>query len=179
MDYVFTGKNKQPNNSNSNNNNSPNNQGEFNNSIEKDLSKNLETIKTMLGNPDDLVVRETLVGNTSSKCAIVYMNGLTNTDLVNNNILKAVQSSNIQSGNDKDQSNNNNNNNNIDNQSGNSQNNNQSNKQQSNNSQIRNNQLFSNQSINKATEISQPNSNQSLDISQNCFIFSKSIFFYF
>ncbi|MFY3791333.1 hypothetical protein ACOQFO_06505 [Ureibacillus sp. MALMAid1270] len=90
MDYVFTGKNKQPKNSNSNSNNSPNNQGEFNNSIEKDLSKNLETIKTMLGNPDDLVVRETLVGNTNSKCAIVYMNGLTNTDLVNNNILKAV-----------------------------------------------------------------------------------------
>lgn len=159
MDYVFTGKNKQPNNSNSNNNNSPNNQGEFNNSIEKDLSKNLETIKTMLGNPDDLVVRETLVGNTSSKCAIVYMNGLTNTDLVNNNILKAVQSSNIQSGNDKDQSNNNN----INNQSGNSQNNNQSNKQQSNNSQNRNNQLFSIQS----TEISQPNSNQSQNNQSN------------
>ena len=59
----------------------------------------------MLGNPSDLVVREIQVGGSNSKCAIIYVNGLTNTELVNNNILKAIQSSNIQSSNNQSSNN--------------------------------------------------------------------------
>lgn len=72
-------------------------EAQFSIAIEKDLNKNLENIKSMLGNPSDLIVREITIVSSKNKCAILYISGLTNSDLVNNNILKAVQSSNIQS----------------------------------------------------------------------------------
>ncbi|SOC39713.1 spore germination protein [Ureibacillus acetophenoni] len=162
MRYIFTGNSNKPKNNNTNNNNSPNNKGEeFSITIEKDLAKNIETIKTMLGNPSDLVVRETKVGSTETKCAILYISGITNSDLVNNNILKAVQSSKIQSSQNKDQSNNNSN------QSSNDQKNNQSNKEQSNNSQSSDNQTSSNKSMNQGTNNSQLNNDSQSQNSQS------------
>lgn len=163
MRYIFTGNNNKSKNNSSNNNNSPNKNGEdFKITIEKDLAKNIETIKTMLGNPSDLIVRETKVGSTNSKCAILYINGLTNSELVNNNILKAIQSTNIQSSQNNDQSNNNNN------QSSNDQKNNQSNKEQSKNTQSSDSQTSSNKSTNQGTNNSKSeNNNQSQNNQSN------------
>jgi spore germination protein len=58
----------------------------------KNLADNLKNIKTTLGEPSDLIVRETSLGGTDKKCAIVYISGLVDQDLVNNNILKVIQS---------------------------------------------------------------------------------------
>lgn len=159
MRYIFTGNDKKPKKSDTNNNNSSNNQKEFSITIEKDLPKNLENIKTMLGNPSDLVIRETQVGSTNSKCAILYINGITNSDLINNNILRTVQSSNIQLS--KHQTNINNY------QSSKDQNNKQSNKEQSNNTISTDDQTSSsNQTMIKRTNINQSNNNDQSQLSQ-------------
>ncbi|RDW20173.1 spore germination protein [Oceanobacillus arenosus] len=56
------------------------------------LADNLKNIRTLLGEPGDLIIRETTLGETDTKCAIVYLSGLVDQDLVNNNILKVIQS---------------------------------------------------------------------------------------
>ncbi|WP_102029141.1 spore germination protein [Salirhabdus sp. Marseille-P4669] len=63
----------------------------FNNEITKSLNENVSNIKTMLGEPSDLTVRE-LTGKTSTqKCAILYIGGLVDEQLVQNNIIKTIQ----------------------------------------------------------------------------------------
>ncbi|AXI11084.1 spore germination protein [Oceanobacillus zhaokaii] len=57
-----------------------------------ELKENLNNIKTLLDKPNDLVIRETSLGGTDYKCAIVYLSGLVDQNLVNNNILKVIQS---------------------------------------------------------------------------------------
>ena len=56
-----------------------------------DLEKNITNLKNTLSEPNDLVVREFTVRNSSHKCAIVYIDGLVNTDEVYSTALKNVQ----------------------------------------------------------------------------------------
>ncbi|WP_028782245.1 spore germination protein [Thalassobacillus devorans] len=64
---------------------------EFPIEIESSLDKNIESIKQMLGDPQDLVIRELTVGANNIKGAMVYISGLIDKELVNNNILKTIQ----------------------------------------------------------------------------------------
>ncbi|SHG88908.1 spore germination protein [Ornithinibacillus halophilus] len=64
----------------------------FTKEITTNLDQNLASIKQMLGDPGDLVVREFLVGSLDSRAAIVYISGLVDEDLISNNILKTIQS---------------------------------------------------------------------------------------
>lgn len=59
--------------------------------ITKDLDCNVKNFKEIFGNPDDLVIREFRIGSIETRAAIVYISGLTNEDLINNNILKTIQ----------------------------------------------------------------------------------------
>lgn len=58
--------------------------------IHKSLAKNLELIKTTLGNCSDLIVREFQLGKTDSKAAVLYVDGLVNKDHIQKYILKAL-----------------------------------------------------------------------------------------
>ncbi|WP_067725147.1 spore germination protein [Oceanobacillus damuensis] len=66
-------------------------QPKFSAKLKKSLDDNLENMKTMLGNPGDLVVRELMIGGLETRAAIMYINGLTDKNLINNNILKTIQ----------------------------------------------------------------------------------------
>ncbi|MFC2949470.1 spore germination protein [Virgibacillus sediminis] len=58
--------------------------------LKKDLQKNLSDLKAVLGEPDDLVVRKfTLSGGDSG--ALVYLAGISDKDMIHNNILKNLQ----------------------------------------------------------------------------------------
>lgn len=59
--------------------------------ISPTLTQNVENIKQKLGQPSDLVIRDFTVGALEVNCCIVHISGLTDPELVNNNILKAVQ----------------------------------------------------------------------------------------
>lgn len=63
----------------------------FSKILHKDLEKNIINLKNMLDEPNDLVIRKFMVGGTDYKCAIAYIDGLVNEDLVYNNIMKNVQ----------------------------------------------------------------------------------------
>ncbi|WP_461176590.1 spore germination protein [Virgibacillus ainsalahensis] len=77
----FTRRRKQPEKSEEN----------FSVEIGPKLEENLDDLKKMLDGPGDLIIRKFTAGSTDKKCAIVYIDGLVDKDLVNNNILKAVQ----------------------------------------------------------------------------------------
>lgn len=66
-------------------------QEEFTLDIYKKLDKNLSNLKEMLEKPNDLVIREFTAGSSDHKCALVFIDGLIDKDLVNNNILKNLQ----------------------------------------------------------------------------------------
>ncbi|RKQ34583.1 spore germination protein [Oceanobacillus halophilus] len=59
--------------------------------ITKDLDDNLKNIKQMLGDPGDLVMRELMIGGMDKRAAIIYISGLTDENLINDNILKSIQ----------------------------------------------------------------------------------------
>lgn len=69
----------------------PNSVAEGNTAVSSVVNENLEKIKKMLGQPSDLIIREMTVGASDSNCAILYLSGLSDKNLVNNNILKMVQ----------------------------------------------------------------------------------------
>ncbi|MFQ6734084.1 spore germination protein [Virgibacillus tibetensis] len=52
----------------------------------KNLNRNIDNLKKMLNEPSDLVIHEFTIGN--NKCAIAYIDGLTDKDMLHNNILK-------------------------------------------------------------------------------------------
>ncbi|WP_182200007.1 spore germination protein [Paraliobacillus salinarum] len=56
------------------------------------LEDNINIIKKMLGNPSDLIIRELTLGNQRKKAAIIYINGLIDNQLVQNNVLKEILS---------------------------------------------------------------------------------------
>lgn len=66
-------------------------QTEFNVKITKNLDDNLKNMKQMLGSPTDLVIRELILGGVETRAAILYIDGITNEELINNNILKTIQ----------------------------------------------------------------------------------------
>ncbi|MFP3390055.1 spore germination protein [Brevibacillus sp. SIMBA_040] len=55
------------------------------------LQENMETIKTELGNPHDLLVRSLLIGNSSHTCAVVAIDGLVNSDMLHDQVLSHIQ----------------------------------------------------------------------------------------
>lgn len=57
----------------------------------KQLDKNTEIIKTMLDQPNDLIVRTFSVRNTEHKCAVICIDGLVNTAEVHNSIILRIQ----------------------------------------------------------------------------------------
>lgn len=66
-------------------------QNEFKIEIGTDLDENLRSLQKMLGKPDDLIVRKIKIGEMEVKAAICYISGLTDNNLLNNNILKIIQ----------------------------------------------------------------------------------------
>jgi spore germination protein len=68
-----------------------NNPSNKQNKLEKCLEINVATIKKILGNPGDLIVREGSIGNIETKFAMIYLKGLVNEDQVNDNILRMLE----------------------------------------------------------------------------------------
>lgn len=64
---------------------------DFSEPLQTDLEKNLENLETILDEPNDLVIRQFPVRNSSHNAAIVYIDGLVNDDEVYNTALKNVQ----------------------------------------------------------------------------------------
>src|SRR5690625_373722 len=58
--------------------------------ISKKLDVNLDNLKNLLQDPNDLVIREFTVRGTNHQAAIVYMDGLVDSRLVHNDILKTM-----------------------------------------------------------------------------------------
>lgn len=58
---------------------------------DKEASANIETIAGIIGNKEQLVIREILIGNKEYlEAAIIYMNGLANKDLIDRDILNPL-----------------------------------------------------------------------------------------
>lgn len=55
------------------------------------VEKNVENIKKILQNPNDLVIRKFTVGNSNHPCAVIGIDGLVDKVLVNEKIIKAIQ----------------------------------------------------------------------------------------
>lgn len=51
----------------------------------------MDTIKALLGNPHDLIVRSFYIGNTHHSCAVICIDGLTNSNMVQEQILSNIQ----------------------------------------------------------------------------------------
>ena len=58
--------------------------------ISKNLNVNLDNLKNMLDDPSDLVIREFIIRGTNHQAAIVYIDGLVDSRLVHNDILKTM-----------------------------------------------------------------------------------------
>jgi spore germination protein len=63
----------------------------FSNKITRNLDDNVQNMKQLLGDPGDLVVRELIIGGLEKRAAIIYISGITDEQLINNNILKTIQ----------------------------------------------------------------------------------------
>lgn len=59
--------------------------------ISPTLEINIENVKQRLGQPEDLVIRELTIGATENKCCIIHVSGITDLEVINNNILRALQ----------------------------------------------------------------------------------------
>lgn len=60
--------------------------------IFKELEKNLINLKNMLDSPSDLVTRQFNIPGVECRCAVAYISGLINEDLVREDIIKNIQS---------------------------------------------------------------------------------------
>ncbi|MDN5277569.1 MAG: spore germination protein, partial [Clostridiales bacterium] len=58
--------------------------------LDKEVSKNLEKFKAFLNDSSDVVFREFSLGTQSIPCALVYVDGLVNTAVINEQILKPM-----------------------------------------------------------------------------------------
>lgn len=61
------------------------------NQIFPTLMENIEQIKRLLHSPNDLIIRIVTIGNSNHRCAIVYIDGLVDKDIVNTQILNNIQ----------------------------------------------------------------------------------------
>ncbi|MFD1360882.1 spore germination protein [Lentibacillus salinarum] len=59
--------------------------------LTKSLDQNMAILKQMLEEPNDLVIREFSLGQTSHRCAIVYIDGLADKRQINNHVMKNLQ----------------------------------------------------------------------------------------
>lgn len=59
--------------------------------LSKSLQENMETVKTELGNPHDLLIRPMLIGNSSHTCAVIAIDGLVNSDMLHDQVLSHIQ----------------------------------------------------------------------------------------
>lgn len=59
--------------------------------IVSQLDKNIEKIKKTLGSSADLIIRKSSIGRLDHPFALIYLKGLINEDLVNNNILRVLE----------------------------------------------------------------------------------------
>ncbi len=55
------------------------------------LQENITTIRQILGNPNDLVVREFTIHNCGHPCAVVCIDGLVNSNLVEDRVVRHIQ----------------------------------------------------------------------------------------
>ncbi|MGM8364305.1 spore germination protein [Virgibacillus sp. W0181] len=55
------------------------------------LEDNITNIKNMLDHPDDLVIRDLIIGEAEHRCAVIYIDGIVNTDTIQNNVLAKLQ----------------------------------------------------------------------------------------
>jgi Bacillus/Clostridium GerA spore germination protein. len=58
--------------------------------LDKEISKNLEKFKAFLKDSSDVVFREFSLGTQSIPCALVYVDGLVNVTVINEQILKPM-----------------------------------------------------------------------------------------
>lgn len=65
-------------------------QTSFDGNLAGKLAQNLNAIKDMYDNPSDLVVREMELKNLKGKCALVYIDGLADKNLVNEQIIRNI-----------------------------------------------------------------------------------------
>lgn len=65
--------------------------GSFSIELVKKLDENMDNLKNMYENPNDLIIREFTVRGTEHRCALVYIDGLVNSDLIHSDIMKNVQ----------------------------------------------------------------------------------------
>ena len=69
----------------------PSNEQNNNEYITSNLDDNLSLIKHILGNSADIIIRKSSIGLVQHPFAIIYIKGLINDDLVNNNILRILE----------------------------------------------------------------------------------------
>ncbi|WP_257347416.1 spore germination protein [Pseudalkalibacillus decolorationis] len=67
------------------------NQEDFSLELFTELNENLHNIKKLLDEPSDLMIREFTIGNTDHRCAIVYIEGLTDKLLIDTSVIKNIQ----------------------------------------------------------------------------------------
>lgn len=72
-------------------------QEDFSLQLVSNLDENLHNIKSMLDNPDDLIAREFTIGNTDHRCAVVYLDGLADKMVINDQIMKNIQIESVES----------------------------------------------------------------------------------
>lgn len=59
--------------------------------LSSSLQQNMETFKTVLGSPQDLLIRSFFIGNTNHSCAIIAIDGLANSDMLDTQVLRHIQ----------------------------------------------------------------------------------------
>lgn len=65
------------------------NQKEIYNNFTKNLEVNIQNIKVIFDRSSDIIFREFLIGGTQ-KAALIYMDGLVNTEMIDSNVLKPL-----------------------------------------------------------------------------------------
>jgi len=58
--------------------------------IFKDLEKNLSNIQSSMHSPNDLIVRKIKLGTTDVKCALFFIDGLADSELINHQVLPSL-----------------------------------------------------------------------------------------
>ncbi|MEI3611064.1 spore germination protein [Pseudogracilibacillus sp. SO30301A] len=59
--------------------------------VNKTLQINIENLRNMLDNPDNLKIRELKLGDAEVKCAVVYIDGLVDEQSIQHNVLGSLQ----------------------------------------------------------------------------------------
>lgn len=59
--------------------------------IDTQLEKNIAVIRNILGNSADLIIRKSSIGLIDHPFALIYINGLINEELINNNVLRVLE----------------------------------------------------------------------------------------